>query len=518
MASGKLSPRQKMINMMYLVLTAMLALNISKDILDALTKLNESLGQTVETVEGKNSSIYVKFENAYKDNPKKVKKWRDMALEVQGESNKLNDHLEELKNNLIEVSGGIDEETGLPKKLDAREPPANHLLNEGNATELKKMIESYRAKLVTLAGDNEQIKNDILTRFNTDKQKVGDAEADWEHASFEHFPLAAILPFLTDIQAKVRNTESEVISELQRKITGEEVSFTDVIAVVKPASNYVTQGEDYEAEVYLAAFDATQKPTIEFNLNDGETQTLDPEAVSEGKGKIKIPTSSIGEQKWAGMIKIIQVGKGTKSYPIPNQTFTVAPPSVVISPTKMNVLYRGVDNPLEIGVPGVDPAKIRVSGPGVSGSNGKYTANVTNISGTKTIKIGVSVEETKEDGTTEMRSVGSKEFRIKGLPPAVGSIYKKSEGSIGRSLIKSGKVSADFLDFPFEMQLVVTSFEVVIPGFPPERVRGNTMSSSVKTRIDKMKPGQTVTIRNIKAKGPKGVKIPRVAAISLDLQ
>lgn len=517
MASGKLSPRQKMINMMYLVLTAMLALNISKDILDALTKLNESLGQTVETVEGKNSSIYGKFDKAYNDNPAKVKKWRDMALEVQAESNKLNDHLEGLKSSLIEVSGGVDEETGLPKKLDAREPPANYLLNEGHGTELKKMIESYRAKLVTLAGDNEQIKKDILSRFNTDKQKVGDAEAEWEKASFEHFPLAAILPFLTDIQAKVRNTESEVISQLQLNITEGDIPFTTVRAVVVPRTNYVTQGDEYEAEVYLAAYDDTKDPVIEIERG-GSKVALDAENIADGIGKVRFKADAVGEQKWGGVIKIIQVGVGEREFTIPEQTFTIAPPSVVISPTKMNVLYRGVDNPLEIGVPGVDPAKIRVSGPGVSGSNGKYTANVTNISGTKTIKIGVSVEETKEDGTTEMRSVGSKEFRIKGLPPAVGSIYKKSEGSIGRSLLKSGKISADFLDFPFEMQLAVTSFEVVIPGFPPERVRGNTMTSSVKTRIDKMKPGQTVTIRNIKAKGPKGVKIPRVAAISLDLQ
>jgi len=396
MAGGKLSPRQKMINMMYLVLTAMLALNISKDILEALTKLNQSLDQTVQTVDKKNADIYSAFHAAASENPEKAGPWRDKAMAVKEKSDDLYAFIENMKKELIEVSGGTDEETGLPKKLDAREPPANYLLNEKHATKLKEKIEAYEASVLQYAEGNEQLQNTIKTFFDTEKKKVGDKMVDWESASFEHFPLAAILPFLTDFQAKVRNTESDVISELQRNIGKTDLKFTGVRAIVMPKSNYVTQGDEYEAEVFLAAYDDTQEPEI---IIEGEP--LPEEQIANGIGKVSFKATSVGEQTWGGVIKIKQIGQETKEYPV-EATFTVAPPSVVISPTKMNVLYRGVDNPLEIGVPGVDPAKLRVSGPGVSGSNGNYMAVVTNVQG-KEVTINVAVEEKDEDRVEKLK-------------------------------------------------------------------------------------------------------------------
>lgn len=522
MAGGKLTPRQKMINMMYLVLTALLALNISKDILDALTKLNASLGTTVATVNSKNADIYAAFASAMKENPTKTKPWNDKAQAVRTASDDLNNHIAELKHNLIEISGGYAEgfEKGsdMAKSMDAREKPANYLLNEGHAEELKKKIDNYR-NAVSNNIEDENIKSSIATTFSTVDQEVGEdkIKTSWEHANFEHFPLAAILPFLTDYQAKIRNTEAEVITKLRSNITAADVSFSGIAAMVMPRSNYITQGDEYTADVFLAAYDDTQEPEIIITGPDGTEQALSPEEIIQGRGKVKFKASSTGEIKWGGKIIVKQIGKEPQTYDIGEQTFTVAPPSVVISPTKMNVLYRGVQNPLDIGVPGVDPAKIVVNSPYVSGSNGKYTANVSNARGIKTIKIGVSVKETDAEGNATTRSAGQKEFRIKGLPPAIGSILNKNEGQLSKGLIKSRPIEAKYEDFPFDLPLTVTSFEVVIPGSPPERVRGNKMSGIVKTKIDRMKPGETITIRNIKAVAPGGVKIPKVASISLDV-
>ncbi len=506
MASGKQTPRQKMINMMYLVLTALLALNISKDILLALTKLDTSLMGTVATVETKNADIYQAFEAAAAENPAKAKEWKDKAFAVKQESDELYNLIAGYKEELIELSGGRDE-NGQIIALDNKEKPANFLLNEGNAKKLKEQINAYREDLKQYVADNEHLKENIDKTFDTSDKKVegGAAPASWESLNFEHYPLAAILPFLTDIQAKVRNTETDVISDLQRNIGIGDVKFTGVRAVIVPKSTYVTQGDEYEAEVFLAAYDDTQEPTITVNGSP-----LAPENIKNGVGFVKFKATSLGEQKWAGMIKIEQLGADPIEKEI-NGSFMVAPPTAVISPTKMNVLYRGVENPLEIGVPGVDPSKIRVSGNGVSGSNGKYMANVTNVSG-KTITITVSVEE--EDG---VRSIGSKEFRVKGLPPAVGNIYKKNSGLMSKSLIKNATVEAEYQDFPFDLPLTVTSFEVAIPGFPPEQVRGNKMPPEVKTRIDRLRPGQTVSIRDIKASGPKGLRVDRIGLISMDV-
>lgn len=516
MAGGKQTPRQKMINMMYLVLTALLALNISKDILDALTKLNVSLDQTVQTIDKKNADIYNAFAAAASENPEKAGEWNTKAQEVKKQSDDLYNYIAQLKKELIEVSGGYADDGETPKSLDAREKPINYLLNQKHATELKNKLDAYRDNVTKYVADKPQLKEGIETSFDTRDQEVGEdkVKTSWESANFEHFPLAAILPFLTDYQAKVRNTESDVISELQRNIGKSDLKFTDVVPVVIAKSNYVTQGGEYEAEVFLAAYDATQDPQITV-----KGQALSAEDIKNGRGKVTFKANAVGEQKWGGVIKIKQLGQDQPiEYTIPEQTYTVAPPSVVISPTKMNVLYRGVDNPLDIGVPGVDPSKITVTGPGVKKlGNGSYMADVTNVSG-REMKISVSVQEVDENGKTISRNMGSKDFRVKGLPPAVGSVFGKSEGIMSKSLISRAEVEAKYQDFPFDLDLTVTAFEVAVPGFPPEQVRGNKLPEGVKTRIAKLKPGSTISIRNIKAvvQG-KGTRVPQIGNISIDV-
>ena len=186
---------------------------------------------------------------------------------------------------------------------------------------------------------------------------------------------------------------------------------------------------------------------------------------------------------------------------------------VVISPSKMNVLYRNVDNPLEISVPGVAPKDLIVSGPGGSGSNGNYTADVTKISG-KEVVINVRVKE--PDGKT--RNAGSKEFRIKGLPQAVGMVYKKSEGIMSASLLSKATVEAEYQDFPFDLPLKVVAFELKMDGQPPIQVQGNSIPSTARELITRLRPGSTVSIRKIVATTPKGQRVSNVGIISIDVQ
>ena len=524
MAGGNLTPRQKMINMMYLVLTAMLALNISKDILDALTRLNTGLGETASILEKKNAETYGSIEIAAKDNPAKAGPFKAKADQVRVAADELDAMIEGLKTELIETTGGYEEDedgnlTNKPKGLDNREKAADLLLNQKKATELKAKIDAYRNLLVEDAGDNEALVSSINAAFNTGEQRIGGANLDWEHATFEHFPLAAILAFMSDYQAKVRSAESDVVSYLRDRIGAGDFKFSTVKAIAIPKSNYVTQGGQFESDVLLIAFDETQNPEIEIfpQVNDkgepiGPGKILSNEDIVGGTGKVVFPATGAGERKWGGVIRI---KKGDGSAPeeifLEPQTYTVAPPSVVISPTKMNVLYRGVDNPIEISVPGVDPRKIRVSGPGVAGGNGNYTADVTKIQG-KEIQISVSVDE---DG--KMKNMGSKTFRIKGLPQAEGMVYGKSTGMFSASALKKATIEAKYSDFPFDQELTENSFEIKIEGFPPKQISGNRIPSDVQALIDRLKPNSTVTIRNIKATGPKGLRVTNVGNISVDV-
>jgi gliding motility-associated protein GldM len=514
MAGGKQSPRQKMINMMYLVLTALLALNISKDILKALTKLDDSLVQTVNTVEQKNAQVYAAFDAAMADNPAKTKEWRDKAYDVKKKSDALVEDIIKIKDDIVMASGGYEEdELGkkVPLKLDSKEPPANYLLNEGHGKELREKIESYKNTVLSVT-DNPALQGAINARFNTEPVIIekGSTPVEWEKANFEHYPLAAILPFLTNIEADIRNTESDVIGALQTNISAADIKVTGVRAVIDAKSSYVVQGSNYEAEVFLAAFDDTQEPIIEVN---GEE--LPADQIAGGIGKVSFPTSSVGEMTWGGVIKLKQIGADDKVIPFEG-SYTVAPPTVVISPTKMNVLYRGVQNPLEIGVPGVDPSKLRVSGPGISGSNGQYMANVTNVKG-KDVSISVSVEETDEEGNTTVKNMGSKPFRIKGLPPAQGLIFKRAGGKFAKNLVSSATIEAAYQDFPFDLPLTVSSFEVAIPGFPPEKVQGNKMTATIAQRLATLKPNSTIVVRDIQARGPGGLRVTKISAIPIDV-
>jgi len=514
MAGGNLSPRQKMINMMYLVLTALLALNISKDILDALTKLDDDLVTTVKTVENKIQTIYGQFDKAMAENATKTKPWRDKAYSIKGDADNLVAYIEGLKTELIEISGGRNEDDNKIKGLDNVEKAANFLLNApevgggGKALELKKKIESFRENSKQLVTDNTFLTESLNKVFNTSKTKVGKdgIETEWEKATFEHYPLAAILPFLTGMQANVRNAEADIITHLQRNIDASDLKFTGVTAVVMPRSTYIKQGDEYYAEVFLAAYDDTKNPTIKIN-----GQELSAENIVAGKGIVRFPGNTVGEKKWEGEI-IIQQGGEDKPYPI-SGLYNVSPPSVVISPTAMNVLYRGVDNPLEVGVPGADPSKVDVRGPGLTKkSGGEYIADITKIQGTSA-KYEVFVKD--DEGNT--KKVGEKEFRVKGLPAAEGRIYNRPGGMFSSNAVKNATIQATFVDFVFDLQVQVVSFEVVIPGFPPQKVNGDKFDSGTKTKIESLKPGSSITVRNIKAKGPKNFPVNNVSAISIDI-
>jgi gliding motility-associated protein GldM len=506
MAGGKLTPRQKMINMMYLVLTALLALNVSREVMDAFYEVMISQEASIETVEKQNSSIYTAFEAAAAENPVKAGPWRDKANDVKSRSAALYQQIEDLKRGVIEASGGADEESGdpnKPQKMDDLEAAPNYFLIQGNGAKLKAALADYREFMKTEAEGNDLLVNSLDGTFDLSDHKHDGTNISWEQHKFEHFPLISVLTFLTKMQSDIRTSEANVIDYLQKNITASDLKFTGVRTVVMPKSTFVTKGGEYEADVFLAAFDDTQNPTVTIN-----GQELSEEDIVGGVAKVRFPANRVGETTWNGEIKLVQNGE-EKVFPVEG-AFNVAPPSVVISPTKMNVLYRGVDNPLEISVPGVDPSNLIVSGTGVKKSGNGYIADVTRNRGGE-LKISVSVRD--GDKTSNM---GSKVFRVKNLPDAAGSIFGKTDGLMSANLIKKAKVEAKFNNFDFELPLRVTAFQIIVPPFAPIDCKGNTLSSNARAALDKAKPGTPVIIRNIRATTAKGIK-PKVAPITIDL-
>ena len=506
MAGGKLSPRQKMINMMYLVLTALLALNVSREVMDAFYEVMIGQEASIETVEKQNANIYAAFEAAAAENPVKAGPWRDKANEVKSRSESMYSKIDAIKAEVIERSGGSDEESGdegKPKKMDDLETSPNYFIVEQHGTELKNGLSDYRDFLKIQTTENALLTNALNTTFDFSDQMDDGATMTWEQSKFEHYPLISVLTFLTKMQSDIRTSEANVIDYLQANIGRSDLKFTGVRTVVMPKSTYVTQGGEYEAEVFLAAFDDTQEPTVIINGVE-----LAAEDIVGGVAKVRFPANKVGETKWNGEIRLTQNGE-EKIFPVEGM-FNVAPPSVVISPTKMNVLYRGVDNPLEVSVPGVDPSKLIVTGTGVKKSRDGYIADVTRNKGGE-LKISVAVKE--GDVTKKM---GNKVFRVKNLPDAAGSVFGKTDGIMSANLLKKVKVEAKFVNFDFELPLTVEQFEVIISPYAPFTCKGASLSSGARAALDKVKPGTTIIFRNIKAKTAKGMK-PKVAAITIDV-
>ena len=507
MAGGNLSPRQKMINMMYLVLTALLALNVSREVMDAFYEVMVGQEASIETVEKQNANIYAAFDFAAAENPEKAGPWKDKAYEVRKQSNDMYERIDAIKAEVIERAGGSDEESGddgKPKKMDDLETAPNYFIVEGNGTTLRNELAAYRDFLKKETTENVLLTSSLDNTFDFSDHEHDGATISWEQSKFEHYPLISVLTFLTKMQSDIRTSEANVIDYLQANIGKSDLKFTGVRTVVMPKSTFVTQGGEYEAEVFLAAFDDTQEPTVIIN---GEE--LAAEDIVGGVAKVRFPANRVGETTWNGEIRLTQNGE-TKVFPI-ESSFNVAPPNVVIAATKMNVLYRGVDNPLEVSVPGVDPANIIVSNPQIKkDGKGNYLADVTRFRGGE-IDVKVSVR----DGETT-KSMGSKKYRIKNLPDAAGEIFGKTDGLMSANLIKRAKVEAKFNNFDFELPLKVNSFQIIVPPFAPIDCKGNTLSSNAKAALDKAKPGTPVIIRNIKASTAKGIK-PKVAPITIDL-
>ena len=508
-----------MINMMYLVLTALLALNVSREVMDAFFEADLEQRDHIANVEEENDSRYEYFNLAYASNPTKVGPAKEKAFAVRSQADSLDALIDGMKAELINRSGGFDEtyegKGDKPKKMDDREVSPNYFILEEKGAELKAAMEAYRDYLIDKTPrkpDSDEptekaklIIDELNSTFDFSDRMHDGANVSWESSKFEHYPLISVITSLTMMQSDVRTAEAKVTAALEESITADDIKVTGVKPIVIPKSTFITQGDNYEAQVLLAAYDDTQDPT--FIINGQEVAAED---IIGGVANISFPATGTGTKKWNGEIRLITNGE-TETYTLDEQTYNVAPPSVVISPTKMNVLYRGVDNPLEISVPGVDPANLIVNGPGVKKSGQGYIADVTRNSG-KTMKISVSVRQ--EDGTT--KSMKPKEFRVKSLPAAYGQILGQNDGVRSAGFIKNNEVKAVFKDFDFDLDLKVKSFEIVIPPFAPIQCRGNRLSSDAKATLDKAKPGNTIIIRRIKATTNKGLS-PTVNDMIFDL-
>jgi gliding motility-associated protein GldM len=538
MAHGKETPRQKMIGMMYLVLMALLALNVSKDVLEAFVLVDEGLTKTTENFAQKNDVFYEEFDRAAAENPVKAAPWQAKATEVKRRSDELYQYIQDLKFEIIRGSEGEDTEVihdnqihhghspkeGIKGK-DNNTVPAEIMIgaaNDGKANDLKMAIDDFRDHLLSLVGEeSESVISSIESNLDThDPPTVDGVTHTWQSEHFEHLPLIAVITIMSKMQSDVRNAETEILEYLYTQIDAGSFKFNLIEPVVIAQSNHVVRGGAYEADVFMAAFDTTQEPivyigkydstisddgTVEYNMVGELGRDYDTIPVKGGKGMYKVATSSgspTGWKDWGGIISLKRMDGSYTNKPF-TSGYTLAPQSLVVSPTAMNVFYQAVDNPVEVSVPGYSGSAIRatINNGRMRGSGTNYTV-VPTREGTADVSVSVNV-----DGTT--RSMGSKRFRVEKVPDPFPTIAGKKGGTVGKGeiLLEMG-LKAEMPEwFKFDLEFRITSFTLsaTVGGFLQEsRSTSPNFSAEMRQTIQGMRSGTRVYFTECQAVGPDG--------------
>jgi gliding motility-associated protein GldM len=319
-------------------------------------------------------------------------------------------------------------------------------------------------------------------------------------------PLIAVETLLSKMQVDVRNGETEVLNYLYSQIDAASFKVNRLKPVVIPNTNYVTVGSDYEAAVFISAADTTQLPEV--NVNG----TILPND-NAGRGIYRARASSVGEKRWGGIISLKAPDGSTKTYPF-SATYNVGEPNVVVSPTAVNIMYKGILNPIDVSVPGVDPSKItlRVVNGTVSNQKVKNSKGVTfkgNWSVNPTaVGQNVQVIVSTKDASGKATNFPPVEFRVKAVPPPIATFGGKNTGTIPKNTAAAQTgVYASLPDFEFDLVYKITSFTVLYTdarGDFEQISNSNALTQQQKDLINRLQRGKNLFIKDIKCLAPDG--------------
>lgn len=372
------------------------------------------------------------------------------------------------------------------------------MLLEGHGKELRKMLTSYREKLAGFVAVKDSVlRNSVLTHLATDDPKPVDGEfKSWESSKFEGIPLVGVVTILTMYQADILSTESDVVKYLFASMDAESFKFNKLEALVIPESRYVLRGETFKARIMLAAIDTTQKPQI---IANGRNVNYQGDIATYME-----PATTVGIRRLKGVINYITPSGTT----LPREfymEYEVADPAVVISPTKMNVFYVGVDNPVSLAAPGISPEAIEAqitNGTIRKQEDGSYIVRPTVAGKNCAITVFANIQGQKKELQAQV-------FRVKDVPDPVAKVNGLRSGKVRKNmLLAAGQVDVEMENFDFDLNFTVENFSVytVVEGYVQEETKSNKarFSDAQLKMINKLKRNQALTIENIIVKGPDG--------------
>lgn len=499
------SARQKMINLMYLVFIAMMAMQIPKEVIDSFELVESSLHKTIEDASRRNEFILDQLDSYNKDNESKAGDWYKYGLTVKDQSDSIYNYIEDLKLEIVKEADGKNGTLDDIKKKEHLDAASVVMLNpvSRKGRKLREEVEGYRDELMRLVQDSVQ-KEMISSLLNLDIPKGNKlASKNWETAMFEKMPVAAAITLLTKLQGDIRNVEGEALSSLLRSIDVGDYRVNDIRAMVIPQSQIVMRGTPYRAQIVLAAIDSTKRPDIFIGGNKLESET----------GTYTGGSGAIGSQSFAGYIELPQPDGTTRKYDF-KETYYVTEQTATIAPVWMNVLYESIDNDMEIAIPGVPSGSVRASI-----SAGTMTQKAGNVWTARPPANATSVNITLTANVTGGSSISqTKEFRVRSLPPAQPFIaYKDASGTTRkfmggtfskRSLLEADGVQAAVDDGILDIPYTVTGFELTffdsMGNAIPEISQSGRFTDRQKELIRNLARGKRFYITRGKATDPGG--------------
>ncbi|HUH45772.1 MAG TPA: gliding motility protein GldM [Arenibacter sp.] len=520
MAGGKLSPRQKMINLMYLIFIAMLALNMGKEVLSAFGLMNEKMeASNVKTTEN-NLAFLSGLETKAAENSAKFGPLLEDAKKIKQLSEEYYVYLDELKKAMMADVDDPKDYQVMDKTdyLDQRFFQGGQLSADGKEF-LDKLI-TYRSQISeVMPAELAAVKSLVQSRFETGDEngkvtKRDGTKQDWLNYNFEGYPLIASLTKVTALQADVKATEEDALKAMLQGQLSSEVSMTNYTTLLEQEKSAFYAGEKFAGSIVLGRKDATTRPN-EVNLTlDGRKLNEGADYVIEdGKVRLTVSAGSAGDHKIEGELIFMQDGEEVPVKVSQSFATITKPNAAVISADKMNVVYRGVSNPITISIPGIPDNNVSASADGLTKQSGsKYAMNPgtgRTVSITATGKL--------PDGQT-IRT--SSEFRIKDIPRPSGSVRGESgSAKMGKQNLEISTIGALLEDFDFDLNLAVSGFKFKVPGQPTVSVNGNKLDARAKSALKRAGRGDAVQIFDIEAyiTNNKGYKLKKVSPVVVEI-
>ena len=491
-----------MINLMYIVLMAMLALNVSSDVLKGFTLIGDSLKRTTDNAMKENAALYADFATQLQANPTKVRPWHDKAMQVKHMSDSLYNLAGQLRWAIARECDGRD---GNPDNLQDKEnlEAASHIMlapKRGQGQRLLDAITSFRSRILALVADPRQ-RAIIASNLSTDVPRTGDnVGKNWQQYMFEEMPSIAAVTMLAKLQSDVRKAENEVIHSLLSNIDIKDIRVNEINAYVSAEATTLYPGETFRSRIFMAAVDTTQRPEIYVN---GRRISAD--------GNYSFTAGAPGQYSFSGYILMPNADGDIIRRNFTQHYNVIAPPQgATVAADLMNVLYAGYANPVSVTASGIPASQVHLSMTGgtlTSTGPGKYTARPSQVGQDVTFTVSGTV-----NGRTQ--NMGAFTFKVRKLPDPTAYLQigssRFTHGKLAKaSLLGAPRLNAaiddGLLDIPFRVVGFETVFADRMGNLRPEPSAGDAFTENQRNLMRELRRGQRFYISNVRAVGPDGI-------------